>query len=97
MDKEQMVKLIEDTYSTKNKTFVTRVTCTDNVTHYGYFHPFDDYAKLKEKNIYRFVPRNNYAALKSGYEKKWKYDAKHSIILQGEDVLNIDFVLPLHN
>lgn len=97
MEQGEIAKLIEDTYSTENETYVTRVICNDNITHYGYFHPFDDYIKLKEKNQYRFVPRNNYAALKDAHERKGKYDVKHSVILEGDNIVNIEFVLPLHN
>jgi len=96
MDKTQMIKLIEDTYSTAVQSFVTRVICKDDIAHYGYFNSFDDYSELKEKNQYRFIPRNNFHAFKDEYVKRGRHNVSHSIILTGEDVVDIQFVLPLH-
>jgi|GEM_PF-1859579 hypothetical protein len=96
MDKAQITKFIEDSCSATNKPFVTRVMCKNDVTHYGYFNSFDDYNELKEKDQYRFIPRNNFMAFKNEYSEKGKYNVNHSIVLAGEDLVDIEFVLPLH-
>ena len=96
MEREEISGLIENKYSDANQHFVTRVMCNNDITHYGYFNSFDDYTELKAKNQYRFIPRNNYLSLKNEYSKKGKYNTSHSIILKGEEVLDVEFVLPLH-
>ena len=37
-----------------------------------------------------------FLSLKNEYSKKGKYNTSHSIIVKGEDVLSIEFVMPLH-
>jgi hypothetical protein len=96
MDKTGIAQMIEDIYSIAKQPFVTRVICENDVTFYGYFNSFDDYPELKEKNQFRFIPRNNLMAFKNEYSKKGKYNTSHSIIVKGEDVLSIEFVMPLH-
>lgn len=96
MDKSQATKLIEETYSFTHQQFVTRVICRNDVTHYGFFYFFDDYEYLKAKNQYRFIPRNNLQSFQSEHLKNGRYDTNYSVILDGEEMLNIEFVLPLH-
>jgi hypothetical protein len=96
MERTEIAKLLEDTYSVANQPFVTRVICKDEITFYGCFNSFEDSAGLKEKNQYRFVPRNNSIAFKNEFSKNGKYNTRHSIIVEGEDVVSIEFVLPLH-
>ena len=96
MDKIQLTQLIEETYSYTKKQFVTRVICKNDITHYGYFYSFDDYIELQEKNQYRFIPRNNLPSFKSEHAKKGKFNSSYSLILHGEEILGVEFVLPLH-
>lgn len=96
MDKMQVTTLIEATYSFANQPFVTRVICKDDVTYYGYFYSFDDYCELRERNQFRFIPRNNLQAFKNEHSQNGKFSTSHSLILKGEEMLNIEFVLPLH-
>ena len=76
---------------------VARVICNDDITHYGYFNSFDDYNELKEKNQYRFIPRNNLRAFQDEHGKKGVYNTVYSIIISGDNILSIEFVMPLHN
>ena len=96
MNKEEITRLIDDRYAVGLNPTVTRVMCKGDVNHYGYFNSFGDYAELKEKNQYRFIPRNNFHAYKDEYVKRGRHNVSHSIILTGEDVVDIQFVLPLH-
>lgn len=96
MDKLEVTKLIEETYSFTNKPFVTRVLCKNDITHYGYFYSFEDYSELKEKNQYRFIPRNNLQLFKNEHSRNGKFNVRYSLILNGEEMLGIEFVLPLH-
>jgi hypothetical protein len=96
MNKEEITRLIDDRYAVGLNPTVTRVMCKDDVNHYGYFNSFGDYAELKEKNQYRFIPRNNFKAFRDEHNKKGIYSTKHSIIINGDDVINIEFVMPLH-
>ena len=96
MDKFQVTNLIEETYSFANQPFVTRVICKNDITHYGYFYSFEDYIELKENNRFRFIPRNNMHTFKIEYSQNGKPNANYSFILDGEEMLSIEFVLPLH-
>lgn len=96
MDRLEAARLVEDANSSTNKRFVTRVMCKNDLTYYGYFNSFDDYRALQEKNLYRFIPRNNSQSFMNEYSEKGKYNSAYSIILNGEDMINIEFVLPLH-
>ena len=96
MDKSQVAKLIEGAYSFANQPFVTCVICKNDVTHYGYFYSFDDYSELKERNQFRFIPRNNLQAFKKEKTLKGEFNTNHSLILHGEEMVSIEFVLPLH-
>jgi small nuclear ribonucleoprotein (snRNP)-like protein len=96
VDRLEINKLIVEASASVDKPFIMRVMCKNDVNYYGYFNAFDDYEKLQEKNQYRFIPRNNVHSFNSEYSKKGKYNANHSIILNGEDIINIEFVLPLH-
>jgi len=89
--------MIEDRYASESNMSVTRVICKNDVTHYGYFNSFADYSELMEKNRYRFIPRNNSKAFRNEYSKKGEYNKTFSIILNGEDILAIEFVMPIHN
>lgn len=96
MEKVETTKLIEETYSFANQPFVTRVICKNDITHYGYFYSFDDFGKLKESNHFRFIPRNNLQPFKNEHTKNGKFNTTHSLIIDGEQILSIEFVLPLH-
>jgi len=96
MDKIQVTNLIKETYSYPEQAYIMRVICKDDITFYGYFSSFDDFTELEEKNQYRFIPRNNVHSFKNDYSKNGAYDRNHSIILNGEDIINMEFVLPLH-
>lgn len=96
MDKAQVTALIEETYSFANQPFVSRVICKNDVTHYGYFYSFDDYSTLKEQNQFRFIPRNSLQTFQKEHSRSGKFNMNHSLILSGEEMLSIEFVLPLH-
>ncbi|HTB08011.1 MAG TPA: hypothetical protein VK806_13760 [Bacteroidia bacterium] len=96
MNKEEMLNLVDDKYAVGLNPTVTRVMCKDDVTHYGYFNSFGDVTELKAKNQYRFIPRNNFKAFKEEFNQKGIYGVKHSIVINGDDVVDIEFVLPLH-
>lgn len=89
--------MIEDRYSAGSNLSVTRVICKDDVTYYGYFNSFGDYSELMEKNRYRFIPRNNSKAFREEFSKKGVHNTTFSIIINGEDILAIEFVMPIHN
>jgi len=96
MIKEEIARLLEDTYSIGDHApSVTRVMCKDDVNFYGYFNSFSDYTDLKEKNQFRFIPRNNLKAFKEEFTKKGSYNSTYSIILNGDDIIDIEFVMPL--
>jgi hypothetical protein len=96
MTKEEITNLLEVTQvNDKIKPSLIRVMCTKDITHYGYFVSGDDYAELKEKNLFRFVLRNNYRVFNKEYIKTGKYNTNYSITLTGEEVLYIEFVMPL--
>lgn len=96
MDKLQVTSLIKESFSLADQQYIMRVICKDDVTFYGYFNSFDDFNELEEKNQFRFIPRNNAHTFKDEYSKNGKYNINHSIILRGEDIVNMEFVLPLH-
>lgn len=96
MTREEITQLLEVTQVNDTvKPSLIRVMCTKDITHYGYFVSCDDYTELKEKNLFRFVQRNNYRVFKQEYIKTGKYNTDYSITLTGEDVLYIEFVMPL--
>jgi small nuclear ribonucleoprotein (snRNP)-like protein len=95
MNKEEVATMIEDRYAAGSNLSVTRVICKDDVTYYGYFNSFDDYNELMEKNQYRFIPRNNSKAFREEYSKKGKYNTSYSIIINGDNILAIEFVMPI--
>jgi hypothetical protein len=96
MEKTEITRLVEDRYSDATQPYVTRVICKNDLTFYGYFNTFDDYSELKERNQYRFIPRNNLSAYKDEFVRKGKHNLNHSVVINGDDVLDIEFVLPLH-
>jgi hypothetical protein len=96
MERLHATKLIEETYSFANQPFVTRVICKNDVTFYGHFYSFDDFRELKERNQFRFIPRNNLQTFKNEHTLNGKLNLNHSLILEGDEMLSIDFVLPLH-
>lgn len=95
MKKEEVATMIEDRYASGSNLSVTRVICKDDVTYYGYFNSFNDYSELMEKNRYRFIPRNNSKAFREEYIKKGEYNTTYSIIINGDDILAIEFVMPM--
>ena len=95
MTKEEISGLIEDRYAVGLSPTVTRVMCNRDITYYGYFNSFGDYSELKEKNQYRFIPRNNFKAFREEHDTKGIYSTKHSIIINGDEVIDIEFVMPL--
>lgn len=95
MNKEEVATMIEDRYAAGSNLSVTRVICKDDVTYYGYFNSFDDYSELMEKNLYRFIPRNNSKAFREDFSKKGIYNTIFSIIINGDDILAIEFVMPI--
>lgn len=95
MNKEEVATLIEDRYAAGSNLSVTRVICKNDVTHYGYFSSFSDYSELMEKNRYRFILRNNSKAFREEFTKKGIYNTAYSIIINGEDMLAIEFVMPM--
>jgi len=95
MKKEEVATMIEHRYSAGNNLSVTRVICKNDVTYYGYFSSFSDYSELMQKNCYRFIPRNNSKAFREEYDKKGAYNTTYSIIINGEDILAIEFVMPM--
>jgi hypothetical protein len=95
MNKEEVATMIEDRYAEGSNLSVTRVICKDDVTHYGYFSSFSDYSELMEKNRYRFIPRNSSKAFREDYNKSGKYNSTYSIIINGADILAIEFVMPM--
>jgi hypothetical protein len=97
MNKEEVATMIEDRYAAGSNLSVTRVICKNDVTYYGYFSSFSDYSELMEKNRYRFIPRNNSKAFREEFTKKGIYNTSYSIIINGDDMLAIEFVMPIHN
>ncbi len=97
MNKEEVTTMIKDRYAEGSNLSVTRVICKDDVTYYGYFNSFSDFSELMEKNRYRFIPRNNSKAFREEHSKKGVFNTTFSIIINGEDILAIEFVMPLHN
>lgn len=95
MNKEEVSILIEDRYAAGSNLSVTRVICKDDITHYGYFNTFNDYTELLEKNRYRFIPRNSSKAFREEFSKKGVQNTTFSIIINGEDILAIEFVMPM--
>jgi len=96
MTKEEIADLLEVTQvNDKVRPSLIRVMCKRDITHYGYFVSFDDYTELKAKNLFRFVLRNNFRIFNTDYQKSGKYNTRYSIILNGDDVLYIEFVMPL--
>jgi hypothetical protein len=95
MNKEEVATMIQDRYAEGSNLSVTRVICKDDITYYGYFSSFNDYSELMEKNRYRFIPRNNSKAFREDYSKKGEYNTTYSIIINGDDMLAIEFVMPI--
>ncbi|HXB12632.1 MAG TPA: hypothetical protein VNZ45_11630 [Bacteroidia bacterium] len=95
MNRDEISGMIEDRYAVGHSPTVTRVMCKDDITFYGYFNSFGDYTELKEKNQYRFIPRNNFKAFRDEHNNKGIYSTKHSIIINGDEVIDIEFVLPV--
>lgn len=96
MNKVDVTKLIEENYLFNYQPFVTRVMCKDDITHYGYFYSFKDFIELKENTRFRFIPRNNMHSFLHEYSKNNDANTDYSIILDGEMIIDIEFVLPLH-
>ena len=95
MNKEEVASMIEDRYSAGSNLSVTRVICKNDITYYGYFSSFGDYSELMHENRYRFIPRNNSKAFREEFSKKGVYNSAFSIIIHGEDMLAIEFVMPI--
>ena len=95
MNKEEVAILIEDRYAAGSNLSVTRVICKNDVTYYGYFSSFSDYSELMEKNRYRFIPRNSSKAFREEFTKNGIYNTSYSIIINGDDMLAIEFVMPI--
>jgi small nuclear ribonucleoprotein (snRNP)-like protein len=95
MNKEEVATMIQDRYADGSNLSVTRVICKNDVTYYGYFSSFSDYSELMEKNCYRFIPRNSSKAFREDFTKKGIHDTSFSIIIKGEDILAIEFVMPM--
>jgi len=95
MNKEEVATLIEDRYAEGNNLSVSRVICKNDVTYYGYFSSFSDYSELMQKNKYRFIPRNNSRAFREEFAKNGVYNTSYSVIISGDDMLAIEFVMPL--
>ena len=95
MNKEEVSTMIKDRYADGSNLSVSRVICKNDVTHYGYFNSFSDYSELMERNKYRFIPRNNSKAFREDFSKKGVYSTSYSIILNGDDMLAIEFVMPM--
>src|ERR1700722_2147764 len=95
MNKEEVASMIQDRYAEGSNLSVTRVICKDDVTHYGYFSSFSDYSELMEKNRYRFIPRNSSKAFREEFTKNGIYNTSYSIIINGDDMLAIEFVMPI--
>jgi hypothetical protein len=96
MEKEEVATMIEDRYADGSNLSVTRVICKNDIAHYGYFNSFSDYTELMLKNKYRFIPRNNSKAFIEEFNKKGVHNTTFSIIINGEDILAIEFVMPIH-
>jgi hypothetical protein len=98
MNKEEIATLLEGTHANNNaKPTVIRVMCKKDITLYGFFVSTGDYNDLKEKNEFRFVPRNSYKAFNDEYAKKGTYNLNYSSILKGDDIEYIEFVMPLNS
>ncbi len=97
MNKEEVAAMIEDRYATGSNLSVTRVICKNDITYYGYFNSFSDYSELMNKNRYRFIPRNNSKAFMEDYTRNGIYNTSYGIIINGDDMLAIEFVMPMHN
>jgi len=95
MNKEEVAAMIEDRYAAGSNLSVTRVICKNDITYYGYFSSFSDYSELMEKNRYRFIPRNNSKAFREDFTRKGIYNTSYSIIINGDDMLAIEFVMPM--
>ena len=95
MNKEEVATMIEDRYAAGSNLSVTRVICKNDVTYYGYFNSFSDYSELMGKNRYRFIPRNNSKAFREDFTKKGVHDTSFSIVINGDDILAIEFVMPM--
>jgi hypothetical protein len=95
MNKEEVATLIEDRYADGSNLSVSRVICKNDVTYYGYFSSFSDYSELMQKNKYRFIPRNNSRAFREEFAKNGVYNTSYSVIISGDDMLAIEFVMPL--
>lgn len=96
MDKVELTKLVEEAHAFAHQPYVAHVICKNGVSHYGYFHPFDDFYELKRQNRYRFVTRHNMDSPRNVNSYDGKPELNHSLILDLEDILSIEFVLPLH-
>jgi len=95
MNKEEVATLIQDRYAAGSNLSVSRVICKNDVTYYGYFSSFGDYSELMEKNQYRFIPRNSSKAFREDFTKMGTYNTSYSIIIKGDDILAIEFVMPM--
>lgn len=96
MDRLQISTLIEEKYLHASERFVTCVICKNDVYYYGHFYSFNDYQELKGKSKFRFIPRNNMKSFLSGCSQNGGANADYSIVIDGESILGIDFVMPLH-
>ncbi len=95
MRKEEVAALIQERYAAGSNLSVSRVICKNDITYYGYFNSFEDYSELMEKNKYRFIPRNNSKAFREKFTEKGVHDTVFSIIINGDDILAIEFVMPM--
>jgi hypothetical protein len=60
--------------------------------HGGFFDLFPDSAELKEQNKWRFIPTHLALAFQKERETTKLANPKHSIILNGSDIISIKYM-----
>ncbi|MCE3259930.1 MAG: hypothetical protein K0S12_1571 [Bacteroidetes bacterium] len=91
MKAQEIARLVESKFQQTMR--VVRITMKDGKSIEGSFEAFKDYAELREKLKYRFVPLSKETEFKSSTATQKEFDTSSSIIVDCNNIAKVEFVL----